>query len=463
MHLAWFMVSKLVAHALSYDARLVPSTASSDVAEPVGRRVEDLAHFLVHGGVLSKAATQQLRLPGAFGGMGLRAEAEGLMADASFWAAWVSMKRRVPQLALLIGLPVTACAGEADASAAKVRLEGAGVVVDEPGGVKFTWTARDVNGAGPWHADISSDELGALRLQVEQTSLAVSQGALPAQLPRRCASRIYRHLEALDATRVWQSGGRDQQESLLSAGGPGAGAVWLQMPARSADFFPNGCFRATSLRRLGSLSAPRGATCHIPVAGTSSTSQPEVCGHQLDAKLMHPQLCKRGPARMRPHRALAPALAKELRKCGTEIDKERAVAELAVIDEQGNIKEAIVDSVVTFPGSAQPLYVDVTIRCPHALRYGHAFDCPGGATSAAAKEKRERYGEDVLPIALETYGRMSEEGRRALECLATHAGTSMGDAWLAPLLLLTWRAALERIVQFAVAGIDLLALHSNFV
>ena len=151
MHLAWFMVSKSVAHALSYDARLVPSPVLGTVAEPVSSCVEDLAHFLMHGGTLPSCTDDQLRLPGAYGGMGLRREAEGLMADAALWAAWVSMSVRVPQLAQSLGLTVGTCAGETAANAAKSRLEGAGVLVDTLGGVKFTQAACEEYAAGPWH------------------------------------------------------------------------------------------------------------------------------------------------------------------------------------------------------------------------------------------------------------------------------------------------------------------------
>ena len=92
LHLAWFMTPKSVAHALSYDARLVPSTALGVVAEPVGCVVEDLAHFLVSGGALLAEAAVQMQLLGAFGGMGLRREGEGVMAYAALWASWDVMK-----------------------------------------------------------------------------------------------------------------------------------------------------------------------------------------------------------------------------------------------------------------------------------------------------------------------------------------------------------------------------------
>ena len=116
------------------------------------------------------------------------------------------------------------------------------------------------------------------------------------------------------------------------------------------------------------------------------------------------------------------------------------------------------DLVVTFPGSVQPHYIDVSIRCPHASRYARASRNPGEAATAAAADKRARYGSAVLPVAVETYGRMGAESIRSLEHLAAHAGACMRDSWAAQRLLPKWRAALERIVHFSAADIDLLCL-----
>ena len=66
-----------------------------------------------------------------------------------------------------------------------------------------------------------------------------------------------------------------------------------------------------------------------------------------------------------------------------------------------------------------------------------------------------------MTIALATYGRIGAESHLGIEVLVAQAGGSLLDAWAAPRLLPTWRAALERVVQFAVADIDLLALGSS--
>ena len=147
---------------------------------------------------------------------------------------------------------------------------------------------------------------------------------------------------------------------------------------------------------------------------------------------------------MRPHRAHAAALARELRRCGAEVDLERTFVELTSVDEDGRVGEAILNLVLTFPGSVQQHYVDVTIRCPHADSYTGAHHKPGVAAAAAVKEKRAPYGSIVLPLAFESYGRLALKSHRALELLATHAGVGLKDGWSAPRVLPTWRSSLER-------------------
>ena len=63
-----------------------------------------------------------------------------------------------------------------------------------------------------------------------------------------------------------------------------------------------------------------------------------------------------GPARTRPHRTLAAALARERRWCGAEVVLDRTVIEVAKQDRDGSIEEAILDHVVGFPGAVQQLF-----------------------------------------------------------------------------------------------------------
>ena len=234
------------------------------------------------GGDLDEAQRGQLRLPGAFGGMGLRAEALGLCADAALWAAWVAMRIRVPLLAAAIGLGAAGCAGGADAQQARQRLQDAGVIVDNAGTVTYTPTAAAEHGAGPWSADTPIDQLGGLSLQPPSTPESVAQGGLAARLPRRYASRIFRHLEGLTATRLWAAMPRHRQESMLSSGGPWAGSVWLQMPRTAKESFSERALQASIPAEVGCSqrarwyhlrhTQPRRRACRTRIVWTRSRS-----------------------------------------------------------------------------------------------------------------------------------------------------------------------------------------------
>ena len=64
------------------------------------------------------------------------------------------------------------------------------------------------------------------------------------------------------------------------------------------------------------------------------------------------------------------------------------------------------DAVVAFPGQLQASWLDVSIRCPHAERYGRSEIAAGSAATAGENEKFARYGQQVQPLVWETFGRM---------------------------------------------------------
>ena len=181
--------------------------------------------------------------------------------------------------------------------------------VRNEGTVSLTPDAKLLYDNGPWTSDTPAEHLGRTPVLAQPTPGDPPLGSAPSRPAARLASRTLRHLEALQATALVQAQEeRWRQEALLSAGGPGAGSVWLQVPKHPADYF--GHFRMATMRRLGLLTAPAGATCCIP--SSAAGGEPELCGHVLDRHLQHPQLCKQGVARQRPHRALATTPAKLL-------------------------------------------------------------------------------------------------------------------------------------------------------
>eukprot|EP00973_Karenia_brevis_P040624 5618793-Karenia_brevis.AAC.1 len=106
-------------------------------------------------------------------------------------------------------------------------------------------------------------------------------------------------LHALRATELFATLPDDyHKETMLSAGGKMVGKVWSKIPRSSSNWIDNDHFRMGLLLRLGEVRPPQGAMCQITAANG------EQCLRQMDSTCVHPLLCKKGPARLRPHRAI---------------------------------------------------------------------------------------------------------------------------------------------------------------
>ena len=102
---------------------------------------------------------------------------------------------------------------------------------------------------------------------------------------------------------------------------------------------------------------------------------------------------------------------------------ERAVPNLATWSEGDTCTDAVMDLVCRWPGRVNQYLIDVTIRSPHAVRYGVSEDITG----RASREKHTKYGSTVWPLASTTYGRIGEEGEALISvviCEARAAGAS---------------------------------------
>eukprot|EP00973_Karenia_brevis_P019238 2636875-Karenia_brevis.AAC.1 len=269
-------------------------------------------------------------------------------------------------------------------------------------------------------------------------------------------SRTLRCLEFLAASSLYEEMSNDhRKEVFLSAGGPQCGKVWSDIPHNYNDFFDNDHFRMGVDIRLGSVKVPDGAVCMMPKTGDNERCLTAMCN-----PVTHPLLCKKGPARQRPHRSVCHTLTRILRKNGAHVDMERAVPQLYMLESgTGRITEAILDVVSSFPGSFRQCMVDVTVRAPHAERYENSHILPGVAAAAGEQEKLERYGSLVTPLSFESYGRLGVNSARALRTLAYVAASRGGhDPGMSPARLYSqWRGMLERTLTFEIADNFLLA------
>ena len=156
-------------------------------------------------------------------------------------------------------------------------------------------------------------------------------------------------------------------------------------------------------------------------------------------------------------------LAKRFKELGCFVDVERAIPSLHKVDNNGVVTEAILDVVCSTPGALMSSMLDVTIRCPHAVRTsdGHrsAASQPAQAAIDGEQEKAARYGAAVKPIAFETYGRMGPCSMAALKGATLHLSSlKRGVRGSGQSLYAMMRLDLERALIQAVADTTLRAL-----
>ena len=101
---------------------------------------------------------------------------------------------------------------------------------------------------------------------------------------------------------------------------------------------------------------------------------------------------------------------------------------------------AILDVVSWFPSVQQQLWIDVSVRCPHAERYNESASKPGVAAVAGEAEKTKRYGTAVRALVFETCGRLGGEGTKLLRDLVT---TAAANGQCSPRAVGRWRTQLE--------------------
>ena len=174
-----------------------------------------------------------------------------------------------------------------------------------------------------------------------------------------------------------------------------------------------------------------------------------------------PLLCKCGPARQRPHKAVLKCVKRCLESSGAWVDEEREAPKFAKRDVDGKIAEARMDLVGAYPGMSCNFDIDVTLRAAHAGRYRAAARDALQPLQLAEEEKHERYGDGVMPVAVSPYGRVGEETVRHLRTLARYATT-----WGKPeyrhkkpgQVAGRWRMAIERVAIWASVDVQLLAL-----
>ena len=201
----------------------------------------------------------------------------------------------------------------------------------------------------------------------------------------------------------------------------------------------------------------------MPKAANDTSPDPERCGQCLDERGLHLHNCPMGSRRFRPHNSVVQRTARLLKYAGAHVDIERACPELYVrqvlADGTERVREAILDVVATFSGSASQRKLDVTIRSPFSkMAMKRRSLLPGAAALAGERAKAPRYGVRVLPLSFESLGRLGKSSLATLETLRSEARL-FGRAFFNVLgSALDWRRQLETVLMYEISDAALLCL-----
>ena len=430
----WAILSKSAARALDFDARLTPSSTIQKAQEMLKNSLKDTTEALV-GTYLNEEQHRIVSAPGPLGGCSLRAPTN-IIADAAFLSSWICTRKAVQEHANAMGRSLAHEPDIEEAEIARANLQRTGVIVDIDGKIELNDEAKNTLEQAQW---IIKDD--------EEADNPAEQSHGPAQ---RTLSRIMRNLAKIEAAERWAHSDEKEKERRPEAGGPGTGGTWSAPP--DGTLMPNAHWRAATQARLGCIDIPQNIKCKLKANGGLP------CQTIFDQSGLHSQLCKMGPARMRPHRAVQTTLGGLLRNTGAHVDLERAIPELFTWQGQ-KCTEAILDAAIRWPTSLHTTVVDVTVCCPHASRYGGGVTA--SPTEAGEDEKHKRYGSRVTPVAYSTYGRLGREGRNALEALAAEARWNTDDPSNQKNQVAKWRKTLEQSLLHAQADVLLLALGAE--
>ena len=271
----------------------------------------------------------------------------------------------------------------ATALAAKTDLLLSRVAVDELARVTIESEASKFHEASPWAADKRAAETvrpAPVRTADRVPPKSRARDMAFAELQSRILSAATLHSEMLP----------EQQAIMLSAGKPGTGTCWTAMQKSPTDLPQNAQWRMATAIRLGAApdAGPR-STCAL-----RKCNDGDVCEQSLADNPFHSYGCKYGRARNRPHRAVQCTLRRLIEHAGDCADMERHVPELYEWVSNNNeaapiMRCAILDVVSWFPGVLHQLWMEVSVRCPHAERYNESASKPGVAAGAGRDGENE--------------------------------------------------------------------------
>ena len=364
---------------------------------------------------LTPTQLKQARLSLRRGGAGLRSLHDH--RDAAWLGSWLTTLPRVRR----------SCP---DGWASKEELTREAPAWRQEGWAQALRDAADALAARGAHLD----EHGEVHALPPESSWAWEDGFRPLRKRQRALSQKLED-KALAELLTDHAVPRGAKARVRSCGGPGAGAWLAALPADAGLSFSDEEFAVALRFRLGQDLCLAGQRCaNTYVTAGDGRRVGDRCRGTLDAAGLHAATCLVGGRRKHTHNGQRDLWAQQLPGAGYAVQQEQHVPGWDRWKQRRNglwvLEHAILDLRLEAPPDAPVTYLDVAVAHPCAGTYvGDAATEDGYAARKAEERKHERYPPNarvrgrLVPLAVETYGRLGEEGLRFLRRAAGRACT----------------------------------------
>ena len=294
---------------------------------------------------------------------------------------------------------------------------------------------------------------------------------------RHLLSAMLRHVADSEYAQLLAQAPPDCLLRLRSAAGPTAGASLVAPLATPGVAFTDDEWEGTLRRRIGLPPAGPIQPHGMRLCQNWNASKSEMCAEPLDHGGCHAAICPCGPLTNFCHDGLCDRWCDVLEETDLCTRRELYVPSLSTPK-----LEAWLDVGTFGPGVLGQQLFDITVRHPGAARYADAAAGTDGATAEQGeRDKTQRYGPSVTALVHESWGRLNDAAEGLLAAAAeTAARLDWRRGRVPGHRLPRWRAQLDADLQRAqvsmqraavqglpgrahkrLAGLDLTALQTT--
>lgn len=439
---AWLLLSKVAAHSLDYDARLLTHGSFLPLAQRLDECLLNAAGRVLGSEAVAwpSVARRRCLLPTAQSGGGMQSAIR--QAKSAHLAA-----------AAQCFPPALEAAARMAPGADRAHLK---AVMPQQGVAECIAALQSV--------EVFVDKLGVPAREAPSHSLNPVELASPIYHLQRIVQRVLceEERETILGDGATTAGTR---RLVRCCSGVGAGDFMMAAPDSPETRFQDVDFSLAVLWRLGALTNPSGATCRHQKADE------EVCAEVLDLDHVHALTCKCGPGVDRVHNNIADTLARQAIEAGCRSRREVHIPEVAKWSRGRNgvlrCIDAYLDVRVSGGYEMQDDLWDVTVRHPGAQVVAErAANTDGVAAAEGEKAKQARYppsrGRAVRAFAIEGGGRIGAEGHQIWADLAREAAWRDGlRGYPARRRVQRWRAAVSATLAKGLAQTLHEAIHGE--